>query len=152
MWVFGTPATIPRDTVRAVVDDSTRARVNTQPLVLDGAADLELQLPTELRNRVARLAIENENSAGAVTLLDERWRRRPVGLVSGASLEKTQPLLGDTYYLERALRPFSEVRTGDLHEIKSPLILQPGPAALTDGVRAIAAVIRDWGLRSVGHG
>ena len=44
------------------------------------------------------------------------------------------------------------VRTGDLHEIKSPLILQPGPAALTDGVRAIAAVIRDWGLRSVGHG
>jgi iron complex transport system substrate-binding protein len=44
------------------------------------------------------------------------------------------------------------VRTGDLHEIKSPLILQPGPAALTDGVRAMAAVIRDWGLRSVGHG
>jgi iron complex transport system substrate-binding protein len=37
------------------------------------------------------------------------------------------------------------VRTGDLHEIKSPLILQPGPAALTDGVRAIAAVIRGWG-------
>ncbi|HEU0152101.1 MAG TPA: cobalamin-binding protein [Arenimonas sp.] len=36
------------------------------------------------------------------------------------------------------------VRTGDLHEIKSPLILQPGPAALTDGVRAMAAVIRGW--------
>ncbi|WP_290889013.1 cobalamin-binding protein [Arenimonas sp.] len=39
------------------------------------------------------------------------------------------------------------VRTGDLHEIKSPLILQPGPAALTDGVRAIAAVIRQWGAK-----
>jgi hypothetical protein len=51
-WVAGTPATIPRDTVRAVVDDSTRARVNAQPLVLDGAADLELQLPAELRNRI----------------------------------------------------------------------------------------------------
>jgi iron complex transport system substrate-binding protein len=36
------------------------------------------------------------------------------------------------------------VRDGELHEIKSPLILQPGPAALTDGVRAIAAVIRRW--------
>jgi hypothetical protein len=81
------------------------------------SAVARIAVPTELRNRVARLAIENENSAGAVTLLDERWRRRPVGLVSGASLEKTQPLLGDTYYLERALRPFSEVRTGDLHEI-----------------------------------
>ena len=36
------------------------------------------------------------------------------------------------------------VRDGELHEIKSPLILQPGPAALTDGVRAIADIIRRW--------
>ena len=39
------------------------------------------------------------------------------------------------------------VRDGELHEIKSPIILQPGPAALTDGVRAIATVIRDWADR-----
>ena len=39
------------------------------------------------------------------------------------------------------------VRDGELHEIKSPLILQPGPAALTDGVAAIAAIIRDWAAR-----
>ena len=31
-----------------------------------------------------------------------------------------------------------------LREIKSPLILQPGPAALTDGLDALAAIIRDW--------
>ena len=36
------------------------------------------------------------------------------------------------------------VREGELHEIKSPLILQPGPAALTDGVTAIAAIVRAW--------
>ena len=36
------------------------------------------------------------------------------------------------------------VREGELHEIKSPLILQPGPAALTDGVDAIHQVISDW--------
>ena len=39
------------------------------------------------------------------------------------------------------------VRDGELHEIKSPIILQPGPAALTDGVREIAAHIRRWALR-----
>jgi iron complex transport system substrate-binding protein len=39
------------------------------------------------------------------------------------------------------------VRDGELHEIKSPLILQPGPAALTDGVAAIAVIIRDWAAR-----
>lgn len=36
------------------------------------------------------------------------------------------------------------VASGELHEIKSPLILQPGPAALTDGLDAIAKVIRAW--------
>ncbi len=36
------------------------------------------------------------------------------------------------------------VRDGALHEIKSPIILQPGPAALTDGACAIAGIIRSW--------
>ena len=36
------------------------------------------------------------------------------------------------------------VRDGELHEVKSPIILQPGPAALTDGVREIANVIQNW--------
>ena len=33
------------------------------------------------------------------------------------------------------------VRNGRIVEIKSPLILQPGPAALTDGLEAIVAVL-----------
>ena len=36
------------------------------------------------------------------------------------------------------------VRNGFLREIKSSVILQPGPAALTDGVRAIHDVIAEW--------
>ena len=40
------------------------------------------------------------------------------------------------------------VRDGELHEIKSPLILQPGPAALTDGLSAIHAVVRRWAARA----
>jgi iron complex transport system substrate-binding protein len=36
------------------------------------------------------------------------------------------------------------VVSGHLHEIKSALILQPGPAALTDGLDAIAAIIDGW--------
>ncbi len=39
------------------------------------------------------------------------------------------------------------VRDGELHEIKSSIILQPGPAALTDGVRAIQRVIAAWARR-----
>lgn len=36
------------------------------------------------------------------------------------------------------------VRDGELHEIKAPLILQPGPAALTDGLDALRAIIARW--------
>ncbi|MDQ3196982.1 MAG: ABC transporter substrate-binding protein, partial [Pseudomonadota bacterium] len=39
------------------------------------------------------------------------------------------------------------VQTGELHEIKSPLILQPGPAALTDGLGALHAIIARWARR-----
>jgi len=39
------------------------------------------------------------------------------------------------------------VRAGYLREIKSSIILQPGPAALTDGVRAIQQVIEEWVAR-----
>ena len=36
------------------------------------------------------------------------------------------------------------VRDGELHEIKSSIILQPGPAALTDGLAEIHAHIARW--------
>src|SRR3546814_19756483 len=39
------------------------------------------------------------------------------------------------------------VRDGQLHEIKSPIILQPGPAALTYGVREIARIVQAWAPR-----
>jgi iron complex transport system substrate-binding protein len=39
------------------------------------------------------------------------------------------------------------VRDDELHEVKSALILQPGPAALTDGVRAIEAIVQGWAQR-----
>ena len=39
------------------------------------------------------------------------------------------------------------VRDGELHEIKSADILQPGPAALTDGVRRIHAILARWSAK-----
>jgi iron complex transport system substrate-binding protein len=39
------------------------------------------------------------------------------------------------------------VRDGELHEIKSPLILQPGPAALTDGLDALQRIVQGWAAR-----
>jgi iron complex transport system substrate-binding protein len=39
------------------------------------------------------------------------------------------------------------VQPQDLYEIKSPLILQPGPAALTDGLAELQRIIERWAIR-----
>ena len=39
------------------------------------------------------------------------------------------------------------VRDGFLREVKSTLILQPGPAALTDGLDALMRIVAEWALR-----
>ncbi len=76
-------------------------------------SEARFDLPVEMRNEMARLEIVGERSAGAVQLLDKRWRRRSVGVVSGASTDTGQPLLAPTYYLARALGPFADVRLAD---------------------------------------
>jgi Domain of unknown function (DUF4159)/Aerotolerance regulator N-terminal len=76
-------------------------------------ADADLTLPVEIRNDIARLEIGGERSAGAVALLDKRWRRRSIGIVTGATFDTAQPLLAATYYLSRALGPFADVRLAE---------------------------------------
>jgi Domain of unknown function (DUF4159)/Aerotolerance regulator N-terminal len=76
----------------------------------DREAEAQFALPVEIRNDIARLEISGERSAGAVQLLDKRWRRRTVGIISGASLDVAEPLLSSSYYIERALNPFADVR------------------------------------------
>jgi iron complex transport system substrate-binding protein len=44
------------------------------------------------------------------------------------------------------------VRAGALHEIKSSIILQPGPAALTDGLTALQAIVRAMPAQRVASG
>jgi iron complex transport system substrate-binding protein len=41
-------------------------------------------------------------------------------------------------------REIPAVRDNQVHEIKSTYILQPGPAALTEGVRQLNEIIRRW--------
>jgi hypothetical protein len=112
---------VPADTAVAVLartaDQRTLARVEAAIPAGATEAEASIALPPELRNRLAALAIENANSAAAVALLDERWRRRPVGLIAGAAGIADQPLLGPLYYLDRALAPFTELRRGSVREL-----------------------------------
>lgn len=79
-----------------------------------GATEAEavLDLPIEIRNQVVRLDLEPEAGAAGTVLLDERFRRRPVGLSAALETSADAPLTGDLYYLERALSPYAEIRRG----------------------------------------
>jgi hypothetical protein len=106
-----TPGVTETGTVRAL--DLKGLPLGEAPFTF-GAAERETEatfdLPVEIRNDIARLEIAGEHSAGAVQLLDKRWRRRTVGVVSGATADTSQPLLSSSYYIGRALGPFADVR------------------------------------------
>ena len=139
--------------------------------LFDGdAAEAEgrFELPSELRNDIARVEIVNENAAGAVQLVDDSWRRRTVGLLSGQGSDLAQPLLSPLYYLQRALMPFSDLRVpreADL-AIAVPDLVEQGLSimvladvgrlpdtaeeALTDWVEGGGTLVRFAGPRTAG--
>ena len=99
--VLGTPASEPGRIVARVAslpapaeqeiavlartaDGRTLARATAT--LAPGATSLEIPvaLPPELRNRLATLVVEGSANAAAVSLLDERWRRRPPPTPLGA--------------------------------------------------------------------
>lgn len=75
-----------------------------------------IPLPLEVRNETARIAIADEESAGAVTLLDSGSKRRAVEVVAASNAQGEQPLLSDTFYLERALAPYADVQSGTVSD------------------------------------
>ena len=101
------------------------------------ATDASFDLPIELRNQIARLEIAGAHSAGAVNLLDSRWKRRSVGIVSGDTADTAQPLLAPAYYLRKALAPFA-----DVHEPR-PGTPDPIGAMLDDHVSVL--ILADFG-------
>jgi hypothetical protein len=104
--------------IRAL-DDKGAALANVPAQIPAGkrVADAVIELPAELRNRVVRLDLAGQRTAAGVVLVDERWRRRPVGIVAQRTIASGQPLLSELYYLERALGPYAELRRGPTTEL-----------------------------------
>src|SRR5262245_27967870 len=106
----------------------------------------------DLRHRLGGGAI-----AGGIDVFPALSKRKNAKdrIVSGAQLVAAAPDIivgswcGKKFVPAKvAARPglaaIPAVRDGFLREIKSALILQPGPAALTDGLDALVAIIAQW--------
>ena len=139
-------------------DGGTLARTEIQLAAGATIGTATLNLPLELRNRLNQLVLDGPQSAGSVVLLDERWRRRPVGLLTTDMTSADAPLTGPLYYPRRALAPFTELRDGELADllrgeisvlVLADRVLSPGPElnALTGWVEKGGLLIRFAGPR-----
>ena len=83
----------------------------------EGTAELTLDLPVELRNRVQRVQLSDGRSAAGVVLADDTLRRRKVGLMAGRAGDEAQELTDPMHYLRKALEPFAELIEAPLDEM-----------------------------------
>lgn len=117
-----------------------------------------LTIPQEIRNRLARLQLQGERTVAGTVLIDDRFRRHPVGVVTFEDDKDGQLLLANSYYLERALSPFAEIRQDTLSNLlksEVSLLLMPDigslvesdNSALENWVKGGGALIRFAGPR-----
>ncbi len=86
------------------------------------------------------------NSASERIVTSEEVARRAPDIVVGSWCGKK--FVPERVASRAGFEDVPAVRAGVLHEIKSPIILQPGPAALTDGLEALQTIIERWSKHS----
>lgn len=99
-------------------------------------APAHFDIPESQRNAVARFQIAGRSGAGAALLPDEHFRRRGVGILAPSDAPDSTPLVGDTYYLKRALEPFATLTVGPVDAVMKAapsLILLPDTGAMAPG-------------------
>ncbi|MCT4684867.1 MAG: DUF4159 domain-containing protein [Roseicyclus sp.] len=142
------PAGIPRDLARATAAFDAGAT----------EAEVEFDLPPELRNRVTRFEVAGIRGAGTVALTDDALQRRQVALISAGADDEQQALLSPLHYLRQALEPTADLIEGALGDmlLASPDViiladiatLSPDEeTALTDWVEAGGLLVRFAGPR-----
>lgn len=75
---------------------------------------------------------------------DEVIRRAPDIIIGSWCGKRFRP---DKVAARAGWQAIPAVRDGELHEVKSPIILQPGPAALFDGLDALHRIVAKWARR-----
>lgn len=70
---------------------------------------VDWDVPEKMRNKVARVVLRGAESAAAVYLTDSRFQQHPAGIIADAARGSSDGVLGEVYYLRRALEAGGEV-------------------------------------------
>ncbi len=95
----------------------------------EAQTELLFDMPSELRNRITSVVLENHRSAGTVTVTGDTVQRRKVAIISPSDQQEGADLTSDVFYLRKALVPTAEVIETDL---KTTLLASPDVLILVD--------------------
>ncbi len=105
----------------------------------EGKAMAHFKMPKEARNAVTRVAIAKQDYAGAHLLVDERFRRRTVGIIENSHDQNNDPLTDENHYLTQALSPVADIKTGAVDQLlqnKLAVLMMADSATVTQAQKA----------------
>ena len=126
------------------------ARTTTRIAAGATGADVSFDLPPELRNRITRLQIAGDLSAGAVALTDDALKRRKVALVVSGAPQEGLALLSPFHYLRQALTENVDLVEGTVEDVlpaaPDVIILADLAQMPQDEAAALAGWVEEGGL------
>ena len=145
--IFSTPVT-----VRAMADKNDVLDVSNDTITNKAMPlTLSFDILDDLVNKITRFEISGRRGAGSIFLLDDQYKKRKVGIAAAADAESSAPLIEASYYIKRALEPFSQVVIADPvklieDEEVSVLILPDVGAMPTDTLNTVETWVKEGGL------
>ncbi|MBI1417626.1 MAG: DUF4159 domain-containing protein [Limimaricola sp.] len=160
-----TPTGLPLETpVAAIGPDPAGVERQLATATLSFAAgsataDVALDLPTELRNRVTRFELPGLRSAAAISLTDDTLKRRRVALIGASGESEALQLLSPLFYLRQALAPSADLIDGTVSDVLQakpdviiladvPTLAKGEDAAMLDWVNKGGLLVRFAGPRT----
>ena len=148
------PRVIPENLPVSVQALTENGRVlDIQNAVLNAASlpqTFTFDIPETLRNDVSSFRIAGRAGVGSIFILDERFRKRSVGIVGPADDAETKPFIEATYYLKRALEPYTTLHMGSVDDVlarePSVIILPDIGAMPAHTLSALEKWVQDGGL------
>ena len=100
----------------------------------DTSTNLKWELLPELRDKVARMALQRPAMASTTYITNSQWRQHPVGIAADPSRKDNQSFLNEVYYLRRALETDGAIEVDALSTLlqkELSALIWPDSAALT---------------------
>jgi hypothetical protein len=152
MAVTGPDAIPPGRPVTLQAIDGNGGIVDQQGATLKPGATsiITFETPEKLRGDIAQFRLSGAPGVGGVYVLDERYKKRSVGIVGPAEDTDPKPFIEARYYIQRAIEPFTTIFEGTPEEVlkhePSVIILPDTGALAAETLNALEKWVRSGGL------